>query len=387
MKSALLILCSLFTAGASLAQGCAAPIPGAGTTSGVAIINFVVYNNAPSALDGAIHVWNEGCYNAGTAFPSLNATSSPLSGVGIMNVTVSFQSGTSSTNSCGESFMRYDAHGTLQSGSIIIFEYEVVNGTHVQCNTLNNYAAVIAHEMGHALGLYDEYLIDPNACVGAIMSRDPEYVFSDECQVADANYQTYSEMPPPPPPPNPNGHTSDGCGDDCSPLVLAFDDTSYKFSSAADGVQFDIDADGIADQVAWPVDPNSVAFLFLDRDGSALPNNGGELFGNVTRLRNGQRASNGFEALAELDADGDGVITSSDPEWSHLSLWFDRNRDGRADRSEVMSLDDAGVTALEVTPTWTGRHDRFGNLMKWKARFARRTGWRPYYDVYLKIDR
>lgn len=82
-----------------------------------------------------------------------------------------------------------------------------------------------------------------------------------------------------------------------------------------------------------------------------MPDDGRELFGNATRLRDGQRAPNGFATLAEYDTDGDGRVTRGDLEWGRLRLWFDRNRDGKADQSEVMTLDDLGLTALETRPT------------------------------------
>ena len=61
--------------------------------------------------------------------------------------------------------------------------------------------------------------------------------------------------------------------------------------------------------------------------------------------------SNGFEALSQLDRDGDARITGD--ELNEIGLWFDNNQDGVSQAGEVQPVKDTGVTALFVTPTWT----------------------------------
>lgn len=58
--------------------------------------------------------------------------------------------------------------------------------------------------------------------------------------------------------------------------------------------------------------------------------------------------SNGFEALATLDANGDEKI--SDAELEPLALWFDENRDGVSQKGEVRTLAHEGITALFFKP-------------------------------------
>ncbi len=52
----------------------------------------------------------------------------------------------------------------------------------------------------------------------------------------------------------------------------------------------------------------------------------------------------GYEALASLDANGDGMV--SGPELEPLGLWFDKNQDAVSQTGEVKSLAEAGVTKL-----------------------------------------
>ena len=176
------------------------------------------------------------------------------------------------------------------------------------------------------------------------------------------------------------------CGDPCtSPIVLDFQSGAYRLSSAADGVLFDINADGHLERVAWPGSPDSVAFLYLDRNGNGVPDDGAELFGDHTLRADGVKASNGFDALGSYDANQDGRITPSDAVWPQLRLWFDRNRDGIAQGEEAASLASRQVTTLGTAAVWNRRRDRYGNAFLWKALFERSGAAHPFYDVYLTV--
>lgn len=404
MKSLLLALFGVATVPWGLVAGqCGYVMPGSGETRGVSQINFAVHGSG--GLSNAFAIWQNGCSSMGEAYPSLSSSSDFVSGPGIVNVNVFFTTGTSPSGRCGQSEITYSQNGMLTGGNIFIYQYEVVNGQQVACASLPNYDSLVAHELGHALGIWDSYIANPGACVGAIMSEYPDYVFSDECQVVQQSFYTISEQTRDEQNAYcsshcwttcvngscPNNWHLDGCGDDCSPVVLDFGSSAYEFSTPQAGVLFDIDADGNLEHVGWPADPNRLAFLFMDRDGNGLPDNGGELFGNACRLKDGSLAPHGFAALAELDTTGDAQITRGDSAWTRLALWFDINRNGKAEPEEVLSLDDLGVDGLDVTPNWTGRRDRFGNMLRWKAMFRLARGHhveqRPYYDVFLKIAR
>lgn len=78
------------------------------------------------------------------------------------------------------------------------------------------------------------------------------------------------------------------CDDDCkSPLLLSLRG-DYRLTSAHDGVQFDIDGDGISEQVAWTARDSDLAFIALDRNGNARIDSGTELFGDSTLLATGE---------------------------------------------------------------------------------------------------
>lgn len=59
----------------------------------------------------------------------------------------------------------------------------------------------------------------------------------------------------------------------------------------------------------------------------------------------------GFEALATLDHNSDGVLTGRELE--PLGLWFDESADAKSSRREVKTLAEMGITKLVVGPTRT----------------------------------
>ncbi|MDR2084144.1 MAG: hypothetical protein LBP67_04030, partial [Bacteroidales bacterium] len=132
-----------------------------------------------------------------------------------------------------------------------------------------------------------------------------------------------------------------------SPLILDLNGDGIKTTSLTNGVFFDYDGNRFAEKTGW-VDPSD-ALLVRDLDNNGLIDNGGELFGDNTILNNGQKAANGFEALAELDSNRDGWVDQNDEAWNALKLWQDINSNGIVDEGELAVLEDAGISGLQVS--------------------------------------
>ena len=132
------------------------------------------------------------------------------------------------------------------------------------------------------------------------------------------------------------------------PIVLDLGTPGISFTSVTNGVSFDINGDGIKDQVAWTA--GNDGFLAYDVNGSGTIENGAELF--TPNFAGGNYAS-GLAALKSLDANADGLINSADANFSKLLVWQDSNHNGVADAGEMSSLADNGITAinLDATPT------------------------------------
>jgi hypothetical protein len=152
-----------------------------------------------------------------------------------------------------------------------------------------------------------------------------------------------------------------------SPIIINFENGGYRLTGRNAPVLFDMAGNGQSRPMGWTAAGADEAFLWLDRNHDGLVNNGAELFGNFTPLQNGQRARNGFDALRELDANGDGVIDERDPIWPRLMLWRDLNHNGVSEQNEILRIIGSDVTSIDLHDYWTGRHDTSGNLFRYES--------------------
>jgi hypothetical protein len=153
-----------------------------------------------------------------------------------------------------------------------------------------------------------------------------------------------------------------------SPLIvnLRSNTSNDQLTSAQDGVFFDINADGARDHVAWTKPNEPVGFLALDRNANGIIDESSELFGTATTKRDGTRALNGFDALADFDDNVDARIDSRDSACDRLLVWVDANHDGQSQPFELQTLSRAGIMSISTRYTESERTDRFGN----RYRFA-----------------
>ena len=150
-----------------------------------------------------------------------------------------------------------------------------------------------------------------------------------------------------------------------TPLVLAFGGERVEFTRASGafdlvGARASVDTDWVSAATPW---------LALDLDGDGAIDDGREIFGSMTVLPDGSRAKNGFEALAALDADGDGRITARDPAFARLLVWRDTDQDRTSSARELESAGDAGLVSIDLgyrdVPMCTG-----GSCEVERARFV-----------------
>jgi hypothetical protein len=171
---------------------------------------------------------------------------------------------------------------------------------------------------------------------------------------------------------------------DCNPSPIVISLTGkYKMTSAENGVHFDIDADGIAERVSWTDAADGPGFLALDRNANGRIDNGAELFGDHTRLTNGAIAANGFDAIADLDWNGDGLVDAADPAWQSLVLWFDRNHDGVSGAGELVPVRETEIAAISTDYRPSHRKDEFGNEFRYRGEVVFSRVRRACFDVYL----
>ena len=147
------------------------------------------------------------------------------------------------------------------------------------------------------------------------------------------------------------------------PLTLDLDGDGIEAiaSNGHKGALFDHDKDGIRTATGWVGKDDG--FLVYDRNGDGVVNNGSELFGDNTLLKNGERAANGYQALKELDDNGDGKVDAADNAFAHLRVWRDLNQDGISQEGELLTLNEAKVKALNLANQSSNRDLGNGNSL------------------------
>jgi hypothetical protein len=114
------------------------------------------------------------------------------------------------------------------------------------------------------------------------------------------------------------------------PLVINFDGKAAGLTDTK--YNFDLDANGTADQISFLREGSG--FLALDTNNDGTVNNGTELFGPAT--------GNGFQELAKFDADQNGWIDENDAIFDKLRIW---TKDDKGN-DQLFALGQKGIGAI-----------------------------------------
>jgi hypothetical protein len=101
------------------------------------------------------------------------------------------------------------------------------------------------------------------------------------------------------------------------------------------------DADGSGLRRSWTWITKDAGWLVYDPHGKGSVTSGLQMFGGVTFWLFWRT---GYDALASLDDNGDGVLTGA--ELKGLALWHDANGNGVCDPGEVKPLSEYGIVAV-----------------------------------------
>lgn len=382
-------------------------------------------NNVHAAVTTATERWNAATNSAGTVVPYyFNVV------VNEANADVRVVAGTS-THGC--------SNYNLSTREMRI-------DTGLADNSAASIADVVAHELGHPLGLNNDTSVTPGTTVmqgftgdcdtltDSIRPNDVDQVIrqATDRSTCTSTVQTSAEFEPLPTPtpssscpdtcPNPQAYfpaTCFGGVDYCrypqtgcesgleangrcccsanTPIVIDILGDGFSLTNAADGVDFDLSAIGVKSRVSWISTYSDDVFLTLDRNGNGLIDDGTELFGNVTPQQTPPIGvpRNGFLALAEYDellngGNSDGVIDHNDAVFDSLRLWRDVNHNGTSEITELYRLSDLNVAALSLDFKESRRRDTWGNAFRYRAHVYGASSMsvgRWAYDVLLLESR
>lgn len=341
-------------------------------------------------LGAAVDLWNSGCAGiAGYQFPLLAADVA-----GDINVTVEYQPGNmprpDKPDACAQFDPDLDGQGSVSGGVVQVWQNSYNGGDcswmmpHV---TLDN---IIAHELGHVFGLAN------SDCPNTLMGPDAAVAgpSSEECNAVDYAWDQPEEDGGGDGPPPPDNLDPGGCSlaeFPCSPLIFDLNGDGIHTTSAEESpVLFDLDGDGVPHRVGWTDPVTEEGILYFDHNHNGWIDGGTELFGDATFLPGGERARNGFEALAAYDRNGDGSITPRDAVWGKLRLWVDRNHDAIMTHDENYTLGAMHVLEISVAYSETMLVDRSKNHHRQQSTFTRRIQGRDgekvtraVHDVYF----
>lgn len=285
--------------------------------------------------------------SGGEGFPNMTACACSSN----INVDVQYIGGNSGANRCGQ------RTGTNTHHTVKIWDSATRNGQEVPCQPPGQ---ILAHELGHVLGLKD------SAC-------GDQYIMSNhigatvnplECEEFDLNWRTPWE---------------DTCHNECdcepeacnSPILLDLDGGRlFSLTSVEEGVLFDIDGDGDLESVAWTATDTDAGFLCHDVDESGVIEGGNELIGEHYGPTSDLGFEHGFDVLTWYDdpvrgGNGDGVIGPDDAIFDELLIWIDHNQNGMSESAELFPLASLPIDFIETDYRVTRLQDEHGNVYRY----------------------
>lgn len=174
------------------------------------------------------------------------------------------------------------------------------------------------------------------------------------------------------------------CDKAISPLIVDFGNKGIGLSAPFPGTPFDIDGNGLVDNISWPT-ARETMFVVLDVNGNGKIDDGRELFGNSTIGLDGKAADNGFLALAKFDDNKDGQIDARDSVYTKLRLWSD-NGDGISTADELLTLESQGVASIDLAYVAAKEIDAFANMTLQRSSVKLKSGaLRMIVDLWFRV--
>jgi hypothetical protein len=331
-------------------------------------------SNHTQDVASAVSMWQNsgGCFQTGSTPQIPYPTTAGVTNAPFSTFTVNFSSGQNPNDNttCG------GFNGTTHT--ITMYASATISGVTIVCST-NGWAQAVAHEIGHAYGL-DDVNGTPGSCTDIMQTLDG---YSHSVSTADCN-EAKTQRPS-----LDKDYPSDpSCQQVCvgycyggscpaynggSPIVISLDGNTPALDGPDDPVLFDLYNSGVPVRTSWTARNSTTGFVALDLDSNGVIDNGGELFGNHTRLPDATFADNGFIALAVYDrveygGNDDGRIDASDEIFSRLHIWIDKNHNGISESNELMMLREAGVTSVSLSYRLDERTDQYGNRLRYRGR-------------------
>ncbi|MDX1692812.1 MAG: hypothetical protein R3208_03545, partial [Ketobacteraceae bacterium] len=152
------------------------------------------------------------------------------------------------------------------------------------------------------------------------------------------------------------------------PLALDLDGDGIETIGADGSVLFDHQNDDVKNATGW-IDSGD-GLLVMDRNGNGTIDDGTELFGDNTIKSDGSTATDGYDALSDLDSNNDGQVDASDAQFADLRVWQDANSDGISQADELHTLEELGIQSISTGSTESNINTGDGNVIAQQGVFT-----------------
>ena len=191
-----------------------------------------------------------------------------------------------------------------------------------------------------------------------------------------------------------------------SPIVIPLDGGDYDdaFGDPKSGrdVRFHFYGDAGCYRLPGFAKIFRMAFSYYQAEGARVSSTPLKaMFGNITIQRapvgtdfdQHRFYPNGFNALAyfdkldpnnpQLGGNGDGVINAKDKVWADLRVWEDTCHCGDSRKGKMYTLDELGISSIDLSYERENRQDRYGNKLSFKGSMEQNGKRVTIYDVYF----
>lgn len=160
------------------------------------------------------------------------------------------------------------------------------------------------------------------------------------------------------------------------PILIDLSGDGFALTSVQNGVPFDFFGTGKPIRTSWTSAGSDQGWLVLDRNQDGRIGDGSELFSNLTPQPGKAATHLGFKALDMYDqpqngGNHDGWIDQQDAVFSKLRVWVDKNHNGAAESKELVTLKEAGITAISVRYKDSKWVDAYGNQFRYRTEIVR----------------
>jgi Ca2+-binding RTX toxin-like protein len=161
-----------------------------------------------------------------------------------------------------------------------------------------------------------------------------------------------------------------------SPVVLDLDGNGVDIVQLPDSTaRFDMNGDGRRDATAWAGPADGLLAIDLGADGKSGADGVIDQTKEIVFTAWAPGTTSDMAALRQVfDTNHDGKLDAEDDRWGEFRIWQDRNQDGISQASELVTLDQAGIQSIDLTPAGSAVHFADGSAISGTSAYTRTDG-------------